>query len=180
MGRRLTQIDRACDECGTTYRARAASPRRFCSRGCSSRWAARARRIRHPADVRVRRGQRENAAPGLTYVQRRALLARWKQQRRTCAYCAARPADTIDHVLPLIRGGTNYEGNLAPCCRSCNSSKSGHTVIEWRSGLRLPPMWFTLQHTPRPKRTNSERIVPKCARCGTATARATHLCDPNR
>ena len=30
---------------------------------------------------------------------------------------------TIDHVIPLSRGGTNWPANLRPACRSCNSSK---------------------------------------------------------
>lgn len=45
-------------------------------------------------------------------------------------------ATSVDHVLPLIRGGSNFEGNLVPCCRSCNGSKAGLFVSEWRHGLR--------------------------------------------
>lgn len=31
---------------------------------------------------------------------------------------------TIDHIIPLSKGGTNWPSNLAPACRSCNASKS--------------------------------------------------------
>ena len=30
---------------------------------------------------------------------------------------------TIEHVIPLSRGGTNWPSNLRPACLSCNSSK---------------------------------------------------------
>ncbi len=41
-----------------------------------------------------------------------------------CAYCGA-PASTVDHVLPLARGGTSDVDNLVPCCSRCNSSRGG-------------------------------------------------------
>jgi 5-methylcytosine-specific restriction endonuclease McrA len=42
---------------------------------------------------------------------------------------------TIDHIVPLARGGTNYEGNLTPACRPCNSSKGTLLLVEWRKRL---------------------------------------------
>jgi 5-methylcytosine-specific restriction endonuclease McrA len=57
--------------------------------------------------------------------------AAWVAAGRACSYCDA-PASTVDHVISLKRGGTNYEGNLTPACRSCNSSKSDKLLVEWR------------------------------------------------
>jgi hypothetical protein len=45
-------------------------------------------------------------------------------------------ADTLDHVVPLVRGGTNYEGNLVPACRKCNSSKAAWLLTEWKYGRK--------------------------------------------
>lgn len=73
----------------------------------------------------------DRAAAGLNEKARRKLLAEWRRKGLPCAYCHA-PAETVDHVVPLVRGGTNYEGNLVPACRSCNSSKSDHLLVEWR------------------------------------------------
>lgn len=100
------------------------------------RCAGRRRRVRSDDDRRVTRRQREAAAPGLTARQRSALLAMWLRQRRRCTYCD-RPAATVDHVVPLVRGGTNFEGNLVPACRACNSGKRHRLVIELRAkGVR--------------------------------------------
>lgn len=35
---------------------------------------------------------------------------------------------TVDHVVPLSRGGTGYIDNIQPLCRSCNSWKGTRTV----------------------------------------------------
>ena len=39
-----------------------------------------------------------------------------------CIYCEG-PGGTVDHVIPVLYGGTDDEDNLVPACRSCNSSK---------------------------------------------------------
>ena len=52
-----------------------------------------------------------------------------------CVYCEADITGRIvwDHVVPLSRGGTHTPGNLVPCCRPCNSSKSDKLIEEWSS-----------------------------------------------
>lgn len=48
-----------------------------------------------------------------------------------CAYCGNFSKDiTIDHVMPLSRGGNNTLGNIVPACRSCNSLKHAKTPSE--------------------------------------------------
>lgn len=37
----------------------------------------------------------------------------------------------IDHIIPLIRGGTNWPSNLQALCPHCNASKSSKTMEEW-------------------------------------------------
>jgi len=53
----------------------------------------------------------------------------------TCFYCESEYTDmrrpTVDHVVPLSRGGTNTASNLVSCCRSCNSRKKDRTLEEW-------------------------------------------------
>ena len=48
----------------------------------------------------------------------------------SCAYCTD-PADTLDHVLPRVRGGLTVAENLIPACRRCNGAKSSTDWREW-------------------------------------------------
>lgn len=60
--------------------------------------------------------------------------------RHSCAYCGRTGlALTMDHVVPLVRGGWHGIGNIVPCCHKCNANKGGHYVVEWRyKGKRKP------------------------------------------
>ena len=40
--------------------------------------------------------------------------------------------DSLEHKVPLSRGGTNLYENLAVACRSCNCKKHNKTEIEYR------------------------------------------------
>lgn len=101
----------------------------------------------------TKRNRLDNAAPGRWNRQRRRqLLARWQKQGRRCAYCLTGPADVIDHVIPLARGGTNFEGNLVPACSKCNHEKWDNLLSAWRYGVkakRPPVTWVNLEPKPR-------------------------------
>lgn len=47
-----------------------------------------------------------------------------------CRYCG-RPATSIDHVVPVSKGGKDEPDNLVPACRSCNSSKGSKALDDW-------------------------------------------------
>lgn len=38
---------------------------------------------------------------------------------------------TIDHVIPVCKGGTDDDSNLVPCCKQCNMRKATRTLAEW-------------------------------------------------
>lgn len=48
-----------------------------------------------------------------------------------CAYCGQAVKLTVDHIIPLSRGGANDITNIALVCRICNSSKGDLTPSEW-------------------------------------------------
>jgi 5-methylcytosine-specific restriction endonuclease McrA len=90
------------------------------------------RRLRHPEEHRLesaaRRTIKRRSGGNVTQRDAVRLLNRFHGR---CAYCL-NPADTLDHVIPLVRGGRHTIGNLLPACRSCNSSKHKWLLIEWR------------------------------------------------
>jgi hypothetical protein len=57
-------------------------------------------------------------------------------------------AGTLDHLLPLTRGGDNSEANLVAACRPCNSQKGAKTVEEYRGWIAetLTPQGRALVH----------------------------------
>jgi len=51
-----------------------------------------------------------------------------------CYYCEqAVPAAelTLDHILPLVRGGRSTKGNCVPACKTCNTRKRDLLPTEW-------------------------------------------------
>jgi 5-methylcytosine-specific restriction endonuclease McrA len=64
----------------------------------------------------------------------------WKQRlaRGTCHYCGRRfsPYElTMDHIVPVIRGGKTTKGNLAAVCKECNNKKRYLLPMEWKEYL---------------------------------------------
>lgn len=51
----------------------------------------------------------------------------WDRSGGVCHYCnkSLHPLRDfhVDHVIPVVKGGTNDHGNLVASCRDCNSSK---------------------------------------------------------
>lgn len=59
----------------------------------------------------------------------------WREQlsRGICHYCGKKfPAEalTMDHVIPVARGGKSSRGNVVPCCGACNKEKKCLTPAE--------------------------------------------------
>jgi 5-methylcytosine-specific restriction endonuclease McrA len=49
-----------------------------------------------------------------------------------CVNCNISEDITLDHIIPISRGGRHSIGNLQPLCKSCNSSKNSKLLMEWR------------------------------------------------
>lgn len=60
---------------------------------------------------------------------------------KQCVYCGSRFDDknkpTIDHVVPLNKGGVHSISNVVVSCRSCNSKKRDMDFYEWASSLEI-------------------------------------------
>ena len=64
----------------------------------------------------------------------------WKRRIATgiCHYCrraVGNRALTLDHVVPLIRGGRSVRGNMVASCKDCNSKKQSLLPWEWDAYL---------------------------------------------
>lgn len=62
----------------------------------------------------------------------------WWQRKRAegrCHYCEETfsPTElTMDHLIPLVRGGKSIKGNVVVACKSCNSKKK--YALPWEFG----------------------------------------------
>ena len=65
-----------------------------------------------------------------------------RAQGGCCAYCGSPDSISLDHKIPLSRGGAHSTGNLQFLCMPCNSHKGAQTDVEYRERQ------FILDHTP--------------------------------
>lgn len=80
-------------------------------------------------------------------LQRERLIARklrnsgwWKRKcaAGTCYYCGLRVPSrelTMDHLVPLVRGGRSTKGNIVAACKGCNNKKKYLLPFEWEDYL---------------------------------------------
>ncbi|MBT1073501.1 HNH endonuclease [Pelotalea chapellei] len=67
--------------------------------------------------------------------------SRWWQNRLAlgeCHWCGGRfqvEELTMDHVIPLSRGGKASRNNVVPSCKECNSRKKYLLPMEWEEYL---------------------------------------------
>jgi 5-methylcytosine-specific restriction enzyme A len=64
----------------------------------------------------------------------------WKRRIAdgVCYYCRRRVghrALTMDHLVPLGRGGRSTRGNVVGCCKDCNTRKRALVAVEWQAYL---------------------------------------------
>jgi 5-methylcytosine-specific restriction endonuclease McrA len=48
----------------------------------------------------------------------------YKRDGRRCMWCGRKDNLTIDHIVPLSKGGSNDDENLQTLCKSCNQDKA--------------------------------------------------------
>jgi 5-methylcytosine-specific restriction endonuclease McrA len=64
----------------------------------------------------------------------------WKRRlaKGVCHYCGRSfsPQElTMDHIVPVSRGGRSTKGNVVACCKECNSAKKQLLPMEWEAYL---------------------------------------------
>ena len=75
---------------------------------------------------------RRAAAPGsFTAAEWRAIREKYGS---ICLACGQDGPLSVDHVIPLSKGGSNYADNLQPLCLPCNLKKGTRTLDYRRAG----------------------------------------------
>lgn len=130
-----------CD-CGSssTVDAKSLVNGRSSSCGCYMREATRKRTLKHGLSrVRSYRNfygrQRRDREHGVDNDWCAFLDEALRGFQPACVVCGSREQLTVDHVVPVIRGGGLRPGNVVILCKSCNSSKTGKALDE------LSPEW---------------------------------------
>ena len=55
-------------------------------------------------------------------------------QNCKCYYCnidLQKTEVTMDHVVPVSKGGKSTKNNVVPCCKDCNNQKKHLGPVEW-------------------------------------------------
>ena len=65
----------------------------------------------------------------------------WKRRlaKGICHYCKCPtpPKElTMDHIVPVARGGRSTKGNVVPACKECNNKKKQLLPMEWDEYLK--------------------------------------------
>ncbi len=74
-----------------------------------------------------------------------------------CHYCGKR-GGTIDHKVPISRGGEDKSHNSVPCCPPCNSQKGDMTYDEFMAARKVGKF-------PKPSGNGKTGFQP-CSVCG--------------
>jgi len=65
----------------------------------------------------------------------------WKRRlsKGICHYCGrpSLPKElTMDHIVPISRGGKTTKSNVVPACKECNNNKKQLLPMEWDQYLK--------------------------------------------
>jgi len=95
----------------------------------------------HPEKIKLykdkNRAKRKAAKGTCTTAQ---WLAKCEYHGWRCYLCGSQldhKSLTIEHRIPLTKGGTEWPANLAPACLPCNLSKNNKTEREYRDHVKL-------------------------------------------
>lgn len=91
----------------------------------------------NPSDDMVSEGDVRREKEKARQLRKSAWWMR-KINNGVCHYCGlevGRTQLTMDHVVPLSRGGKSRKGNIVPCCKECNNKKKYLLPVEWSEYL---------------------------------------------
>jgi 5-methylcytosine-specific restriction endonuclease McrA len=88
--------------------------------------------------IKIVRGIYRNQVP---FSKKNVLI----RDQNTCVYCQRKQTSlTIDHVIPVSRGGTSVFENCVACCSPCNARKGSRTPHEAGMHMKRRPYQPTI------------------------------------
>lgn len=90
-------------------------------------------RMRDPQkslDIQNRRRARMAGVATIEKIDRTAIIERDASTCYLCLRVLTKKEITLDHVVPLTRGGSHTYDNLRVCCRPCNTRKKSQLLQE--------------------------------------------------
>lgn len=61
------------------------------------------------------------------------------EEEPVCRICGHAPSNTVDHIQPVARGGSDARGNLRGVCGPCNLRKAGASDSKPLATRMRPP-----------------------------------------
>jgi 5-methylcytosine-specific restriction endonuclease McrA len=133
-----------CTTCGKTEWVESHANKRFCSRECQSK-SPKAKAIRKLS----KRNRRHKTRSKSSVAQSICINQLMKRDRRRCKQCntlCVKPEGynhpnegTIDHIMPLSKGGLHLWNNVQLLCRQCNTAKRDVVLPGTQMMLRFAP-----------------------------------------
>jgi 5-methylcytosine-specific restriction endonuclease McrA len=92
--------------------------------------------VEHPEERQLASLKRRALKYDNTPIAELLTGAQWRdildQYGHRCAYCGRKMEKlTVDHAIPLSRGGKHSKDNVVPACQHCNAVKNVKTPSEW-------------------------------------------------
>ena len=98
----------------------------------SNKWMKEHPEVGRMAALRRRVNMRNNKVYKILPKEMRKLYS------QPCFICGATEGQTIDHIIPVVRGGSHGIGNFMTLCKSCNCKKHNRLFVEWKYGKTVP------------------------------------------
>lgn len=129
-----------CPECGAAFLTNKRQ-KVYCSTHCASRRKARAQKEDRRLRLVLLRSCHERRGAGeLPTEARLGAMLDAAIASGHCPYCGQETAEddwTLDHIIPVSRGGTNRMSNIRFVCHRCNVTKGTRPFDEFVQ-LKLP------------------------------------------
>jgi len=114
------KTEKICPECGGVF-VTSKSYKKFCSLKCCYTYSNRRDHKRYKHNRRAR----EKNAPGSFKMEDFfELIKGLKNICPSCGNCIRTNCFSVDHIMPLSKGGSNYISNIQPLCYLCNVKKN--------------------------------------------------------